>query len=53
MISTIQLVYKDEIYNDDTIQFTKSFDITGYTVIRIRKEKEAAKIKKEEEEKKN
>ena len=52
MISTIQLVYKDEVYNDDTIQFTKSFDITGYTVIRIRKEKEAAKIKKEEEAKK-
>jgi hypothetical protein len=51
MISTIQLVYKEEAYNDDTIQFTKSFDITGYTVIRIRKEKEAAKIKKQEEEK--
>lgn len=52
MISTIQFVYKDEVYNDETIQFTKSFDITGNTVIRIRKEKEAEKLRRQEEAKK-
>ena len=52
MICTIQFVYKDTVYNEETIQFTKSFDITGNTVIRVRKEKEAEKIKKEEEERK-
>ena len=52
MLCTIQLVYKDTNYNEETIQFTKSFDITGNTVIRIRKEKEAEKIKQEEEERK-
>ena len=51
MLSTIQFVYKDTIYNDETIQFIKTFDITGNTVIRIRKEKEAERRKKEEEEK--
>ena len=52
MICTIQLVYNDQVYNEETIQFTKSFDITGNTVIRVRKEKEAEKLKQEEEERK-
>jgi len=52
MICTLQLVYNQQTYNEETIQFTKTFDITGNTVIRVRKEKEAEKLKKEEEEKK-
>ena len=52
MLCTLQLVYNDQIYNEETIQFTKTFDITGNTVIRVRKEKEAEKLKIEEEEKK-
>ena len=51
MICTLQLVYNQQTYNEETIQFTKTFDITGNTVIRVRKEKEAEKLKKEEEEK--
>ena len=52
MICTLQLVYDEQTYNEETIQFTKTFDITGNTVIRVRKEKEAEKLKIEEEEKK-
>ena len=47
MICTIQLVYNGTTYNDETFQFTKSFDITGNTVIRIRKEKEEEKRQEE------
>ena len=52
MLCTIQLVYNDTNNNEETIQIIKSFDITGNTVIRIRKEKEAEKMRQEEEERK-
>ena len=52
MICTIQFVYNNQTYNEETIQFTKTFDITGNTVIRVRKEEEERKKKEEEEEEK-